>query len=104
VPDTQVSTSATYSSGTGTTSLVVSGLTIGQVLPIGTDVYQLVAATGQLQFTGSSLTAAATVSSATAQTLTVTASTVTVAGTLALVQSPEILAKINFNVHRYNIA
>jgi hypothetical protein len=104
VPDTQVSTSATYSSGTGTTSLVVSGLTIGQVLPIGTDVYQLVAATGQLQFTGSSLTAAATVSSTTAQTLTVTASTVTVAGTLALVQSPEILAKINFNVHRYNIA
>lgn len=104
VPDTQVSTSATYSSGTGTTSLVVSGLTVGQVLPIGTDVYQLVAATGQLQFTGSSLTAAATVSSATAQTLTVTASTVTVTGTLALVQSPEILAKINFNVHRYNIA
>ena len=104
VPDTQVSTSATYSSGTGTTSLVVSGLTVGQVLPIGTDVWQLVAATGQLQFTGSSLTAAATVSSATAQTLTVTASTVTVTGTLALVQSPEILAKINFNVHRYNIA
>ena len=104
VPDTQVSTSCTYSSGTGTTSLVVSGLTVGQVLPIGTDVWQLVAATGQLQFTGSSLTAAATVSSATAQTLTVTASTVTVTGTLALVQSPEILAKINFNVHRYNIA
>ena len=104
VPDTQVSTSCTYSSGTGTTSLVVSGLTVGQVLPIGTDVFQLVAATGQLQFTGSSLTAAATVSSATAQTLTVTASTVTVSGSLALVQSPEILAKINFNVHRYNIA
>ena len=104
VPDTQVSTSCTYSSGTGTTSLVVSGLTVGQVLPIGTDVWQLVAATGQLQFTGSSLTAAATVSSATEQTLTVTASTVTVTGTLALVQSPEILAKINFNVHRYNIA
>jgi hypothetical protein len=104
VPDTQVETSATYVSGTGTTTLTVSGLTVGQVLPIGTDVYQLVAATGQLQFTGSSLTAAATVSSATSQALTVTASTVTVTGTLVLVQSPEILAKINFNVHRYYIA
>jgi hypothetical protein len=104
VPETQVSTPATYSSGTGTTSLVVSGLTVGQVLPIGTDVWQLVAGSNQLQFTGSSLTAAATVSSATAQTLTVTASTATVAGSLALIQSPEVLAKINFNVHRYNIA
>jgi len=104
VPDTQVETSATYVSGTGTTTLTVSGLSVGQVLPIGTDVYQLVAATGQLQFTGSSLTAAATVSSATSQALTVTASTATVTGTLVLIQSPEILAKINFNVHRYYIA
>ncbi len=104
VPDTQTSTPCTYSSGTGTTSLVVSGLSLGQVLPIGTDVWQLIAATGQLQFTGSSLTAAATVTSTTAQTLTVTASTATVAGSLALIQSPEVLAKINFNVHRYNIA
>jgi hypothetical protein len=104
VPDTQVSTPATYVSGTGTTTLTVSGLTVGQVLPIGTDVWQLVAATGQLQFTGSSLTAAATVTSATSQALTVTASTATVTGTLSLIQSPEILAKINFNVHRYYIA
>lgn len=104
VPESQVSSPATYVSGTGTTTLTVSGLTVGQVLPIGTDVYQLVAATGQLQFTGSSLTAAATVASATSQALTVTASTVTVAGQLVLVQSQEVLAKINFNVHRYNIA
>jgi len=104
VPESQVSSPATYVSGTGTTTLTVSGLTIGQVLPIGTDVYQLVAATGQLQFTGSSLTAAATVASATSQALTVTASTVTVTGALVLVQSQEVLAKINFNVHRYNIA
>jgi hypothetical protein len=105
VPDTQISTGATYVSGTGTTTLTVSGLTVGQVLPIGTDVFQLVPATGQLQFTGSSLTAAATVSSATSQALTVTASTVTIAGpSLALIQSPEVLAKINFNVHRYYIA
>lgn len=104
VPDTQTSTPATYVSGTGTTTLTVSGLTVGQVIPIGTDVWQLVAGTNQLQFTGSTLTAAATVTSATSQALTVTASTATVTGTLALIQSPEVLAKINFNVHRYYIA
>ena len=104
VPESQVATPAGYVSGTGTTTLTVSGLTVGQVLPIGTDVWQIVAATGQLQFTGSSLTAAATVASATSQALTVTASTATVAGQLVLIQSQEVLAKINFNVHRYNIA
>jgi len=104
VQETQVDTPATYVSGTGTTTLTVSGLTVGQVIPIGTDVFQLVAATGQLQFTGSSLTAAATVSSATSQALTVTASTVTVTGSLVLVQSTEILAKLNFGVHRYYVA
>lgn len=104
VPESQVSTPAGYVSGTGTTTLTVSGLTVGQVLPIGTDVWQIVAATGQLQFTGSSLTAAATVASATSQALTVTTSTATVAGQLVLIQSQEVLAKINFNVHRYNIA
>jgi hypothetical protein len=105
VPDTQIASQATYVSGTGTTTLTVSGLTVGQVLPIGTDVFQLVPATGQLQFTGSTLTAAATVTTTGSTALTVTASTVTIAGpNLALVQSPEVLAKINFNVHRYNIA
>lgn len=104
VPDTQVSTPATYVSGTGTTTLTVSGLSVGQVIPIGTDVWQVVAATGQLQFTGSSLTAAATVSSTTSQALTVTASTVTVTGSLALIQSPEALVKLNFGAHRYYVA
>lgn len=102
VPDTQISTSAAYVSGTGTTTLTVSGLTVGQVLPIGTDVWQLVS--GQLQFTGSTLTAAATVASATSQALTVTASTVTTAGTLALIQTPEVLVKITFGSHRYYVA
>lgn len=104
VPDTQVSTSAVYGSGATTVSLVVSGLTIGQVFPIGTDVYQLVG--GQLQFTGSTLTAAATVTSTTAQTLAVTASTLTPAAsaTLALVQTPEVLVKITFGSHRYYVA
>jgi len=102
VPDTQVSTGGTYVSGTGTTSLVVSGLPVGTVLPIGTDVFNVV--NGQLQFTGSTLTAASTVTTTGSTTLTVTASTVTVAGTVALVQTPEVLVKVNFGVHRYNLA
>ena len=102
VPDTQTATQATYVSGTGTTTLTVSGLTVGQVLPVGTDVFNVTA--NGLQFTGSTLTSAATVSSATSQALTVTASTATVSGTLALVQTPEAIVKTNFGVHRYNIA
>lgn len=101
VPDTQVTTAGTYVSGTGTTSLVVSGLPTGVVLPIGTDVFNVV--NGQLQFTGSTLTAASTTTSGN-NTLTVTASTVAVTGTLALVQTPEALVKINFGVHNYNVA
>jgi hypothetical protein len=102
VPDTQISTSATYVSGTGTTSLVVSGLTVGQYIPVGTDVYNLVG--GQLQFTGSVTSAASTVTTTGSTTLTVVASTATVAGTVALVQTPEVLVKINFGTHRYNVA
>lgn len=102
VPDTQVSTGGTYVSGTGTTSLVVSGLPVGTVLPIGTDVFNVV--NGQLQFTGSTLTAATTVTTTGNTTLTVTASTATVSGTVALVQTPEVKVKVNFGVHRYNIA
>jgi hypothetical protein len=102
VPDSQVSTGGTYVSGTGTTSLVVSGLPVGTVLPIGTDVFNVV--NGQLQFTGSTLTAASTVTTTGSTTLTVTASTVTVAGTVALVQSPEVLVKLNFGAHRYYVA
>lgn len=102
VPDTQILTSCTYSSGTGTTSIVVSGLTVGQVIPVGTDMFQLVAATGQLQWIGVVGTAA-TVSSATAQTLTMAAST-TASGSLVLVQSPEVLVKITFGAHRYYVA
>jgi hypothetical protein len=102
VPDTQVSSSATYVSGTGTTTLTVSGLTVGQIIPIGTDVFNLV--NGQLQFTGSSTTAATTVTTTGSTALTVVASTATVAGTVALVQSPEVLVKLNFGAHRYYVA
>ena len=104
VPDTQITSGAVYVSGTGTTTLTVSGLAVGQVIPIGTDVYNVVA--GQLQFTGSSTTAATTVSSATSQALTVIASTATISTTypLALVQTPEVLVKITFGAHRYYVA
>ena len=104
VPDTQISSSATYVSGTGTTTLTVAGLAVGQVIPIGTDVYNVI--NGQLQFTGSSVTTAATVSSATSQALTVIASAATISTTypLALVQTPEVLVKITFGAHRYYVA
>jgi hypothetical protein len=102
VPDTQISTSATYVSGTGTTTLTVSGLTVGQYIPVGTDVFNLV--NGQLQFTGSVTSAATTVTTTGNTALTVVASTATISGTVALVQTPEVIVKINFGTHRYNVA
>jgi hypothetical protein len=104
VPDTQISTSCTYvSGGAGSaTSVVVSGLTVGQVLPVGTDVFNLV--NGQLQFTGATLSAASTVTTTGSTTLTVTAVATQVAGTVVLVQSPEVLVKLNFGAHRYYVA
>ena len=106
VPDSQISTSATYVSGgaAAATSVVVSGLSVGQYLPVGTDVYNLV--NGQLQFTGATLSAASTVTTTGNTTLTVTAigTQGAQAATLVLVQSPEVLVKINFGVHNYNVA
>ena len=104
VPDTQISTSCTYVSGgaASATSVVVSGLTVGQVLPVGTDVYNLV--NGQLQFTGSTLSSASTVTTTGSTTLTITSVTTAVTGTVVLVQSPEVLVKLNFGAHRYYVA
>lgn len=102
VPDTQISNSATYVSGTGTTTLTVSGLPVGLVLPIGTDIFNVTS--NGLQFTGSTVSTLATVTTTGNTALAVTASTVTVSGTVALVQTPEALVKTNFGVHRYNIA
>jgi hypothetical protein len=104
VPDTQISTSCTYVSGgaASATSVVVSGLTVGQYLPVGTDVFNLV--NGQLQFTGSTLSSASTVSTTGNTTLTITSVTTAVAGTVVLVQSPEVLVKFNFGAHRYYVA
>lgn len=104
VPDTQISVSGTYVSGgaPAATSVVVSGLPIGTVLPIGTDVFNLVG--GQLQFTGATLSAASTVTTTGSTTLTVTAVATQVAGTVALVETPEVLVKITFGAHRYYVA
>ena len=104
VPDTQISTSCTYVSGgaASATSVVVSGLTVGQYLPVGTDVFNLV--NGQLQFTGSTLSSASTVTTTGSTTLTITSVTTAVAGTVVLVQSPEVLVKLNFGAHRYYVA
>ena len=102
VPDTQVLYGATYVSGTGTTSLVVSGLPVGAVLPIGTEVFNSIGS--GFQYTGSFLTAASTVTTSGNTTLTVTASTATVSGAVSIVVTPEVLVKVNFGVHRYNIA
>jgi hypothetical protein len=104
VPDTQINYSSTYVSGgaPSATSVVVSGLAVGTYLPIGTDVFNLV--NGQLQFTGSTLSAASTVTTTGNTTLTVTSVTTQVAGTVVLVQSPEVLVKFNFGAHRYYVA
>jgi hypothetical protein len=104
VPDSQISNSATYVSGTGTTTLTVSGLPVGLYIPVGTDVFNVIG--GQLQFTGSTVSTAATVTTTGSTALTVTASTATIstANPLALVQTPEVLVKINFGVHNYNVA
>jgi hypothetical protein len=104
VPDTQIRTSCTYVSGgaAAATSVVVSGLTVGQVLPVGTDVYNLVS--GQLQYTGSTLSSSSTVTTTGSTTLTITAvQTAVASGTVVLVQSPEVLVKLNFGVHRYYV-
>jgi hypothetical protein len=104
VPESEIVYGATYVSGgaPAATSVVVSGLAIGTVLPIGTDVFNSV--NGQLQFTGATLSSAATVTTTGNTTLTVTAIATQVAGSVALVQTPEAIVKTNFGVHRYNLA
>ena len=104
IPDTQIEISCTYVSGgaPAATSVVVSGLAVGTFLPVGTDVYNLV--NGQLQYTGSTLSSATTVSTTGNTTLAVTSVATQVAGTVVLIETPEAIVKFNFGVHRYNIA
>jgi len=106
VPDTQITTSATFVSTT-TTSFVVSGLTVGQVIPVGTDIFQLTG--GQLQQlgVGANVATAATVTTTGSTTLTISAAVTTTpsaGATIVLVQSPEVLVKLNFGVHNYYAA
>ena len=109
VPDTAVSTTATLSSGGGTTTLTTSVLPTA--LPYGAEVLYL-AANGQLIATGSWVAAAVT-AGATSVTLNAQAGTLNAGGsastgitipngsTLVFIQYPEAIVKINFGVHGY---
>jgi len=104
--ETQVTSSAVFVSTT-TTSFVVSGLPVGAIIPVGTDIFQLVG--GQLQQlgVGANVATAATVTTSGNTTLTISAAvttTPTAGATIVLVQSPEVLAKLNFGVHNYYAA
>jgi hypothetical protein len=111
VPDTAIVSNATLSSGGGTTSLVVTGLT--STLPYGTEVGYL-AANGQYIGTGSWVAAAVTGTGS--QTVTINSQAVTVnsptgtastgitipaASTLVFTQYPEAVVKFNFGIHEY---
>lgn len=106
VPETQVNTPAVFVS-TATTSFVVSGLPVGAVIPVGTDIFQLVG--GQLQQLGigANVATAATIATTGNTTLTISAAVTTTpaaGATIVLVQSPEVLVKLNFGVHNYYAA
>jgi hypothetical protein len=101
VPDSQTSSSATTAGSSSSTSLAITGATPGLVIPIGTDVFNVI--NGQLSYSGTATTAASTIAADGTATLSVVSATVT-AGTLALVQTPEVLVKLNFGVHRYYVA
>ena len=106
VPESQVNTPAVFVSTT-TTSFVVSGLPVGAVIPVGTDIFQLVG--GQLQQLGigANVATAATITTTGNTTLTISAAvttTPTAGATIVLVQSPEVLVKLNFGVHNYYAA
>jgi hypothetical protein len=106
VPDTQITSSAVFVSTT-TTSFVVSGLTVGQVIPVGTDLFQILGGQAQQLGVGANVATAATVTTTGNTTLTISAAvttTPTAGATIVLVQSPEVLVKLNFGVHNYYAA
>jgi hypothetical protein len=111
VPDTAIVSNATLSSGGGSTSLVVTGLT--STLPVGTEVGYL-AANGQYIGSGSWVSAAVTGTGS--QTISINSQAVTVnsptgtastgitipaASTLVFTQYPEAIVKFNFGIHEY---
>jgi len=101
VPDTQISNQATTAGSSSSTSLAITGATPGLVIPIGTDVFNIT--NGQLSYASTATTAASTIAADGTATLTVKSASVT-AGSLALVQTPEVLVKLNFGAHRYYVA
>ena len=106
VPDTQVATSCVFVSTT-TTSFVVSGLPVGAVIPVGTDIEQLVGGQVQQLGVGANVATAVTVTTTGNTTITISAAvttTPTAGATIVLVQSPEVLVKLNFGVHNYYAA
>jgi hypothetical protein len=106
IPDTQIVTSCVFVSTT-TTSFVVSGLTVGQVIPIGTDIFQLLGGQAQQLGVGVVVATAATVTTTGNTTLTITTAvttTPTAGAVINLVQTPEVLVKLNFGVHNYYAA
>ena len=111
VPDTAIVANATLSSGGGSTSLVVTGLT--RTLPLGTDVAYL-ASNGQVIGTGSRVSAAVTgtgsqtisinAQAATVNSPTGTASTgitIPANSTLVFTIYQEAIVKFNFGIHEY---
>jgi hypothetical protein len=107
VPDTQIETTGTANAAAAqsATTVVLNGLTAGQFIPVGTDLFSLI--NGQLQFACTVATAVASAATS-AQSITTTA-VVPAAGilsgaTVVLVQSPEVLVKLNFGAHRYYVA
>jgi len=111
VPDTAIVANATLSSGGGSTSLVVTGLT--RTLPLGTDVGYL-ASNGQFVGTGSRVSSAVTgtgsqtvsinAQAATVNSPTGTASTgitIPANSTLVFTIYQEAIVKFNFGIHEY---
>lgn len=106
VPETQISSSAIFVSTT-TTSFVVSGLAVGLVIPVGTDIFQVLNGQVQQLGVGANVATAATITTTGNTTLTISAAvttTPTAGATIVFVQSQEVLAKLNFGVHNYYAA
>lgn len=111
VPDTAIVATATLSSGGGSTSLSVTGLT--RALPLGTDVAYL-APNGQLIGTGSRVSSAVTGTgsqtvSINSQAVTVNSPTGTASTTITIPANStmvftiyqEAIVKFNFGIHEY---
>ena len=111
VRETAIVSTATLSSGGGSTSLVVTGLT--STLPVGTEVGYL-SANGQYTGTGSWVSSAVTGTGS--QTISINSQAVTVnsptatastgitipaSSTLVFTQYPEVIVKFNFGNHEY---